>query len=684
MNSPLRIVYLEDDPADVLLVRDTLDDEGMCVELNAVDNRESFLAALEQSPDVILADYVLPTFDGMEALALCRELRPDLPFIFVSGALGEERAIETLKNGATDYVLKTRLSRLGMAVRRAVTEAEDVAARKRAVEQLNAAKAAAESANQAKSQFLANISHELRTPMNSILGMIDVALPRVADAVAQDFLRTAKESADLLLTLLNDLLDSAKVESGKLDLEAASFSLRRVLEQVSRVFAMRAGEKGLAFRCNVPEAVPDLLLGDRMRLQQVLFNLAGNAVKFTEAGSVEIGVRCLSQDRSARLEFDVRDTGIGIPPDSLQQLFEPFVQGDASMARRYGGSGLGLSICKSLVQLMGGDIQVESSPAGTRFFFTVRLPLAKEPPSDGPAPEVASAACSAPLHVLLVEDNLANQKLANYVLRARGHRVDNAANGKEAVEITEQIHYDVILMDVQMPIMNGLDATAAIRKRENPGAPGRRVPIIAMTAHATPSDRARCKAAGMDGYLCKPVKREELIAAVEQVRPIGKAADPAAESPSAANEAGPPDAVQHGAIERFADSEGSPVNFQQAMVRLDGNVKLFRDMARYFFNDAMEVMPVIRSAATRGDLATLADKAHWFKGTVLYLGAAAVNSALDRVESLSRDGDRDGAIAAVELLETEVVLLAAALRRFVPESADETIPAAQAAISPGV
>ena len=688
MNSPLRIVYLEDDPADVLLVRDALDDEGICLELDAVDNRASFLAALEKSPDLILADYALPTFDGMEALALCRKMCPDRPFIFVSGALGEERAIETLKNGATDYVLKTRLSRLGMAVRRAVAEAEDVAARKRAVEQLNVAKAAAESANQAKSQFLANISHELRTPMNSILGMIDVALPRVTDAVAQDFLRTAKESADLLLTLLNDLLDSAKVESGKLDLESSPFSLRRVLEQVTRVFAMRAGEKGLTFRCNVPEAVPDSLLGDRMRLQQVLFNLAGNAVKFTEAGSVEIGVRCLSQDRSACLEFEVRDTGIGIPPDSLDQLFEPFVQGDASMARRFGGSGLGLSICKSMVQLMGGDIKVESSTAGTRFYFTVRLPLANEPPGDGPAPETAATACAAPLHVLLVEDNLANQKLANYVLRTRGHRVDNAANGKEAVEITEQIRYDVILMDVQMPIMNGLDATAAIRKRESLGAAGRRVPIIAMTAHATPSDRARCKTAGMDGYLCKPVKREELVAAVEQLGPIGNTADSVAEPSTAPQEAGPPRAIQHGAIQHdafqhFADLDGSPINLRQAMVQLDGNFKLFCDMAKYFFNDVLDTMPEIRSAATRGDLDTLADKAHWFKGTVLYLGAAAVTSALDRLESLSRAGDRTGATAAVETLEAEVVRLAAALRRFVPETAGETNSAARAALSPG-
>jgi signal transduction histidine kinase/HPt (histidine-containing phosphotransfer) domain-containing protein len=674
MNSPLRIVYLEDDPADVRLVQDAFEDDGMCLQLTAVDNRADFLAALEQSPDLILADYALPTFDGMEALALCREKCPERPFIFVTGAVGEERAIDTLKSGATDYVLKTRLSRLTMAVRRAVAEAEDVAARKKAVEQLNAAKAAAEIASEAKSRFLANVSHELRTPMNAILGMVDFALPRVSDVVARDCLQTAKESADLLLTLLNDLLDSAKIESGKLDLESAPFSLRQMLEQVSRAFAMRAGEKGLSFRCHVPDEVPDLLLGDRLRLQQVLFNLAGNAVKFTEVGGVEIGVRCLSQDRSASLEFEVRDTGIGIPPESLSQLFQPFQQADASMARRYGGSGLGLSICKSLVHLMEGDIRVESAAqSGTTFFVTVRLPMAEGLAGEGQAPDVASTARCASLHILLVEDNAANQKLATYVLRSRGHRVDIAVNGKEAVQVTEQIRYDAILMDVQMPIMNGLDATAAIRKRDSARGRGR-VPIIAMTAHATPSDRLRCKTAGMDGYLCKPVKSDELVTAVEQTAATGKAAAAAEATIAAASPAAP---------SQLANGDASPIDFRLAMSRLDGNFKLFRQMAEFFFNDVPKVMPEIRSAVARTDLDALADKAHWLKGSVLYLGATAVTAVLDRLESHSRAGDGAVATAAVEALEVEVERLTAALLRFTPEPDDEPATARLASNSRG-
>ena len=448
MKSPLRIVYLEDDPADVRLVQDTFSDDGLCPELTVVDNRQDFLAAVGRHPDLILADYALPTFGGMEALALCRNLYPAVPFIFLTGAIGEERAIETIRSGATDYVLKTRLACLTFAVRRAVAEAEDIAQRKQAEEalrvsqerlalaasgthigmfewniatgerlwteqharlwglpststamstmsqpyqyldwakrihpedlprveaefkrcitghlpleieyrvawpdgsvhwiasrgaihydledrphrvlgivldvtdrkrdeeQLIAAKAAAEAANQAKSQFLANISHELRTPMNAILGMIDIALPKAAEPFVQDCLQTAKGSADLLLTLLNDLLDTAKIESGKLELESAPFSLRQMLNQVTRVLSARASEKGICFYCRIPEATPDALVGDRMRLQQVLLNLAGNAIKFTERGEVECCVRSPSQDREARLEFAVRDSGIGIP-----------------------------------------------------------------------------------------------------------------------------------------------------------------------------------------------------------------------------------------------------------------------------------------------------------------------------------------------------------------------------------
>jgi PAS domain S-box-containing protein len=259
--------------------------------------------------------------------------------------------------------------------------------------------------------------------------------------------------------------------------------------------------------------MPDAVVGDRMRLQQVLLNLVGNAIKFTEQGEVEVSVRPLWQDGEGWLEFAVRDTGIGIPPSGQERLFQSFAQADASMARRFGGTGLGLSICKSLVEMMGGRIRVESEVGkGSTFRFTVRLPLANELPADIDTPVAVPATACAQLRILLAEDNPANQKLATYVLQDRGHLVEIAGDGQEATRLTEFTSYDVILMDVQMPGMNGLEATAAIRKREDGS---RRVPIIAMTAHAMKGDREKCLAAGMDGYLSKPIDAHEMIALVE-------------------------------------------------------------------------------------------------------------------------------------------------------------------------
>jgi CheY-like chemotaxis protein len=478
--------------------------------------------------------------------------------------------------------------------------------------------------------------------------MIDVALPKANDSTVLDCLQTAKGSADLLLTLLNALLDSAKIESGKLELESAPFSLRRMLDQITRVLSVRASEKGLCLYCRILEGTPDVVLGDRMRLQQVLLNLAGNAIKFTERGDVEIGLRTLSQEGQACLEFAVRDTGIGIAPSGQALLFQPFTQADASVARCFGGTGLGLSISKSLVEMMGGRIWVKSEQGkGSTFYFTVRLPLTKELPADFEAAAAVPPAACAQLRVLLVEDNPANQKLATYILQDRGHLVEIAGDGQEAIWLSAKKRYDVILMDVQMPGMDGLETTAAIRERKGGGS---RVPIIAMTAHAMKGDRDRCLAAGMDGYLSKPINAQEMIGLIELV---ARGTAPVAEVVAAM-----PDQAQ-----ARPQAKKLVFNPELALSQCFDSEDVVREMIQCFLDDADKLFPKMRAALEKGDLEEVGRLGHRMKGTVVYLGAERAKNAALRVEQFCEcsGGTLSEAQEAVNALEQECLTLKAVL-----------------------
>lgn len=532
----------------------------------------------------------------------------------------------------------------------------DITERKRAEAALQQAKADAEKANQAKSRFLAYVSHDLRTPMNAILGMVGLALEKTAEPSVKDYLQTAKDSADLLLALLNDLLDCAKIESGKLALEAAPFSLRRVLDQTTRVLTVRATQKGISFSCSVLPDAPDWLVGDHVRLRQILLNLAGNGIKFTEQGEVAISVRVESQTSDeTRLEFAVRDTGIGILPCDVNRIFQPFAQADLATARRFGGTGLGLAISSSLVAMMGGRIWVESEPEkGSTFRFTVRLPLAKQPPVELDTGPDVLAPSTASLRVLVVEDNPANQKLAAYILNDRGHTVEIAGDGRQALRMAQENTYDAILMDVSLPGMDGLETTAAIRAQER-GEP--RVPIIAVTASAMQGDRERCLEVGMNGFLSKPINGRQMIALVESLasgKPVP--AEQGISSPAAV-------AIAPATPEPPA-AEADVFDQQEAIKRCFGRQEMFRTMVSSFFKDVERLLSEMRSALQRGDVPAVGELGHRLKGTVVYLGAKRAADAALRVEKFARSGGQlSDAEEAVSVLEWECEALKMALAR---------------------
>ena len=528
----------------------------------------------------------------------------------------------------------------------------DISVLKRSEEELRRAHDASDAASRAKSAFLANMSHEIRTPMNAIIGLTDLVLDTDLTPEQKDYLETVKHSSDVLLTTLNDIMDFSKIEAGKMELEDIDFDLRRIIDASARMLSLQAENKGLKLDYYVGPEVPSSVKGDPVRLKQILLNLVGNAIKFTDIGEVKVTVQVEKpyseeasgsrEDRppsSVALLFCIRDTGIGIPANKLESIFSSFTQADYSITRKFGGTGLGLSISRQLVVMMGGELKVESEVGkGSAFYFTARLrpgrTMTADPLRTAERPAVQGGRRN--LKVLLVEDVATNRTVAIHLLEKRRHSVTSADHGMEALKILEKESFDVIFMDVQMPVMDGYKTAKFIRDPRS-SVLWHDVPIIALTAHALSGDRERCIAAGMNGYVAKPIHAEELFAALEPYEtsqaalptPAAKAYNPAGTGTAEINRVG--------LLERYS-----------------GDSKLVEELLRVFGSEIPGLVRKVKEALDARDAALIEMRAHALKSAVGTVGFTSAQELAASIERAAKSGELDEATRQFQRLEAEL------------------------------